>query len=140
MTAYATLRLVHVVVAVLGTGAVAAIAITARTMRHHTGPLTATPIPALATWSTVSLVTMLVTGAWIDLEMHGVFHEALWFRASAISLVATGATVGILRRQIAHARKGQLTTERALARIARLAVVASVLVLAIAVLMERRPT
>lgn len=137
MTLYAAVRLVHVVVAVLGTGSIAAIAVVAR--RLQPAGLAASPLPALARWASVSLAVMLLTGIWIDIEMHGAFHTALWFRASAIGLVLTGATLGVLRRQLTAALRGRLAPERALARVTALAVVASALVLAIVVLMERRP-
>ena len=151
MTIYAILRLVHVVVAVLGTGTIAALAIVARGARRHAGSPQASavagpqaaslgPLPALATWASASLAVMLATGIWIDLEMHGIYHVALWFRASAIGLVVTGALLGILRRQLAGARRGTLALDQALARIAGLAVAASLLVLVIVVLMELRPT
>ncbi len=137
MTLYAAVRLVHVIVAVLGTGSIAAIAIVAR--RAQPAGLAVSPIPALVRWASVSLAVMLLTGIWIDVEMHGAFHQALWFRASAIGLVLTGATLGILRRQLAGGLQGRLAPDRALARVTALAVVASALVLAIVVLMERRP-
>ena len=125
MTLYAAIRLVHVAVAVLGTGAIAAIALVARAARAQPAQLAASPLPALARWGSVSLALMLITGAWIDFEMHGVYDHALWFRASAIGLVLTGATLGILRRQLTRGVRGQLAPERALARVNRLAVVAS---------------
>ena len=140
MTLYAALRVIHVAVAVLGTGSVAAIAIVAAAARTRPAALTASPLPALARWASVSLAVMLITGAWIDLEMHRAYDHALWFRASAIGLVVTGATLGILRRQLGHAAHGRLAPERAAARAAALAVVASALVLAIVVLMDLRPT
>jgi uncharacterized membrane protein len=137
---YAIVRGVHVVVAVLGTGTVGAIAIVALRARRQPAPLASSPLPVLVTWASLSLAVMLVTGIWIDVEMHGVFHTALWFRASAIGLVVTGATLGVLRRQLAAGLRGRLTPDRALSRVATLAVIASTLVLVIVVLMERRPT
>jgi hypothetical protein len=139
MTLYAAVRLVHVVVAVLGTGSIAAIAIVSRQVRAQPAGLVASLLPALVRWASVSLAVMLITGIWIDIEMHGAFRQALWFRGSAIGLVLTGATLGILRRQLADGLRGRLAPERALARVTALAVVASALVLAIVVLMERRP-
>lgn len=139
MMLYAIIRCIHVVVAVLGSGTVAAIAIVARRARRQPAPIASSPLPALAAWASVSLGLLLVTGIWIDIEMHGVFHTALWFRASAIGLVVTGATLGILRRQLTAGLRGQLSPDRALARVATLAVIASSLVLVIVVLMERRP-
>jgi hypothetical protein len=139
MTLYAAVRLVHVVVAVLGTGSIAAIAIVSRQVRAQPAGLVTSPLPALARWASVSLAVMLITGIWIDVEMHGAFRQALWFRGSAIGLVLTGATLGILRRQLADGLRGRLAPERALARVNALAVVASALVLVIVVLMERRP-
>lgn len=139
MTLYASVRLVHVIVAVLGVGSIAAIAIVARQLRAQPAALPASALPALARWATISLAVMLVTGIWIDVELHGAYHHALWFRASAIGLLLTGATLGVLRRQLARGLRGQLAPERALARVTALAVVASALVLVIVVLMERRP-
>jgi hypothetical protein len=140
MMLYAIVRCIHVVVAVLGTGTVSALALVALQARREPTALAGSALPALAIWASVSLGLMLVTGIWIDLEMHGVYHTALWFRGSAIGLVLTGATLGILRRQLAAGRNGRITPQRALTRVATLAVIASVLVLAIVVLMERRPT
>lgn len=138
MTLYVGLRLVHVIVAVLGTGSIAAIAIVARQARAQPGFATS-PLPALARWASISLGLMLITGIWIDFEVRGAYHQTLWFRGSAIGLVLTGATLGILRRQLAHGLRGRLAPERALARVTMLAVVASALVLAIVVLMECKP-
>jgi nitrate/nitrite transporter NarK len=139
MTVYMALRLVHVVVAVLGTGSIAAIAIVARRARAQPAGLLAGPLLALARWASISLAVMLLTGIWIDIELHGAYHQMRWFRGSVIGLVLTGATLGLLRRQIAGALSDRLAPERALARVTALAVVASALVLAIVVLMERRP-
>jgi hypothetical protein len=139
MTLYAVVRLVHVVVAVLGTGSIGAIAIVAHEARAQPAGLRASPLQVLVRWATVSLALMLITGIGIDIEMRGAFHHALWFRGSAIGLVLTGATLGILRRQLAGGLRGRLAPERALARVTRLAVIANALVLAIVVLMERRP-
>ena len=139
MTLYAAVRLVHVIVAVLGTGTIAAIAIVAHKARALPAGLSASPLPALVRWASVSLALMLITGVWIDAEMHGAFHHALWFRGSVIGLVLTGATLVILRRQLAGGLRGRLAPERALVRVTTLAIIASALVLAIVVLMERRP-
>jgi hypothetical protein len=139
MTLYAAVRLVHVIVAVLGTGTIAAIAIVAHKARAQPAGLSASPLPALVRWASVSLVLMLITGIWIDFEMHGVFHHALWFRAAMFGLVLTGGTLAVLRRQLASGLRGRLAPERALFRVTTLAVIASALVLAIVVLMERRP-
>jgi len=140
MMLYAIVRCVHVVVGVLGTGTVSAIALVALQGRRQPAALAGSALPALAIWASVSLGLMLLTGIWIDVEMHGVYHTALWFRASAIGLVLTGATLGVLRRQLAAGLSGRLTPQRSLARVATLAVIASVLVLTIVALMERRPT
>jgi len=129
MTLYAALRLVHVIVAVLGAGSIAAIALVSRKERPR--PLAASSLPTLLAWASGSLAALLITGIWMDVEMRGVLHTALWFRASAIMLVLTGATLGIMRRQLAAG---------AVARVAVLTIIANALVLAIVVLMERRPT
>jgi hypothetical protein len=111
MTVYMALRLVHVVVAVLGTGSIAAIAIVAR--RAQPAGLLAGPLLALARWASISLAVMLLTGIWIDIELHGAYHQMRWFRGSVIGLVLTGATLGLLRRQIAG---GSATGSRPSAR------------------------
>jgi hypothetical protein len=140
MTGYAIAKLIHVAFATLGIGAVAGLAIAARQVKRHPEALATSPLAALARWSSISLGVMLITGIWIDFEMHGAFHEALWFRASGLALVLTGAALGILRRTLGRALGGRLEPARALARIATLAMIACALVLVLVVLMERRPT
>ncbi|HMJ63373.1 MAG TPA: hypothetical protein VK493_16505, partial [Bryobacteraceae bacterium] len=97
---YASLLVIHVIVAVLGVGSIASVAIVAATGRRAGHPSTQVlvTITPLLRYTVFSLAAMLVTGILLDLVAHGAFHESWWFRGSALLLVATGALHGFARR------------------------------------------
>jgi hypothetical protein len=131
----------HVLVAVLGVGSVAAVAIVAGAARRG-GPAAAVVLPWLAPllrYSSFSLATMLVTGVLLDLIAHGAFHERWWLRGSALLLIATGVLLGQARRALRKGLSQQSTGQAALERVERMAYGMCGLVGAIVVLMEVKP-
>jgi hypothetical protein len=95
MNAFGALLTVHVVVAVLGVGALGAVPIAAGAARTAgmagASPFDPRPILArLLGWTRWSFIAMLITGAALDLAADGAFHGLAWFRASAVLLVVGG--------------------------------------------------
>ena len=132
MTAYALVRLAHVVIAVVGLGTITAIAVVARASRG-TPPA---GVGRLAAWATICLALMLATGVTLDLVADRAFDEAWWFRIAVLSMVPAGAALGRIR---GLARRWAAGEPEVGGPIARTAWVASALVAWIAVLMELRP-
>ncbi len=86
----------HVLVAVLGLGSIASVAIiaaTARRSRRGAKEIFSWLGPLLR-YSAISLGAMLVTGILLDLAAQGTFRHYWWFRGSALLLVAIGALHG----------------------------------------------
>jgi heme A synthase len=134
---YTPVLVVHVLVAVLGVGSIASIAVvatTARRMSRGSRDVIAWLRPLLR-YSIFSLAAMLVTGALLDLLVGGAFHDAWWFRGSALLLVATGFLHARARRAI------RLEGDPALAfgRVERIAYGMCALIAAVTVLMETKP-
>ncbi len=137
---YTSVLVLHVVVAVLGIGliaAVAAVAATARPTNPGSGDIPALLTPLLQYFA-FSLATMLVTGILLDVAVGGAFHDFWWFRVSVLLLIVVGALHGQARRAL---RTGQASGSPAVAlgRVGRIASVMCVLVAAIVVLMEAKP-
>jgi hypothetical protein len=132
VTAYAWVRLVHVVIAVVGLGTITAIAVVARAARSEPPA----GVGRLAGAATASLVLMLLSGAALDALADRAFDGLWWFRLAALSMVPAGAAVGRIR---VLARRWAAGQAAAGAAVARTAWVASALVAWIAVLMELRP-
>lgn len=129
MSTYAVVLAIHVIVAVLGAGGVAAVAIVASTARRSPGA--AASLPALLRWSAASLGVMFLSGAALEWTVGGAYHESGWFRGSVVLLVATGALNALARRAL---RRGDPVV-----RVERLAYGMCALVAAIVVLMEVKP-
>jgi hypothetical protein len=126
---YTPLLVVHVVIAVLGVGSLASVAVLAASGRTQL----LTSIPPLLRYSAISLGAMLITGILLDIAARGALHQAWWFRGSAVLLIATGALHGMARRTIRHSGDGSLR------RLARIAYGMCGLVAAITILMEVKP-
>jgi hypothetical protein len=137
---YPSLLALHVVVAVLGLGLIAAVAVVAATARRAGRGLTdvAAWLTPLLRFSAISLGVMLATGALLDFAVGGAFNQRWWFRGSALLLVATG---------VLHARaRSALRTvpasgggDAALRRVERIAYGMCLLIAVIVVLMEAKP-
>jgi hypothetical protein len=136
MSAFAWLRLAHVLSAVLGAGSVGAVAISAHAA-SRAGSLRATPIVPLLRLTSIGFAATLLTGGALDFATGGAFHEHWWFRLAGLSLIVAGALLGVLRRRARRALAGD--RETSLAGLAGLAYGASALVAWITVLMELRP-
>jgi hypothetical protein len=135
------LLVIHVLVAVLGLGSTASVAVVAATARKVGRG--STDIPAwlrpLLRYSSISLAAMLVTGVLMDIAASGAFHDWWWFRGSALLLVATG----VLNAQARRAVRGTLAigegADAVLRRVERIAYAMCALIAATTVLMELRP-
>jgi hypothetical protein len=138
MTLAIVLRLVHVLAAVLGTGAVATVAITARAAERTASPEATATFLSVARWAGAGLGLVFVTGAGIDFAVGGLHHAAGWFRASGILVLVAGAVLARARwlaRAVTDARRdrAQLRT------VTLLSWSACAIVAAVVVLMELRP-
>jgi hypothetical protein len=138
---YISVLVVHVLVAVLGLGSIASVAIVAATAgRLERGPTAAlTWLGPLLRYSGFSLAAMLATGILLGITSAGAVHEAWWFRGSALLLVLTGALHGRARRAVRRGLASEGDGELAMRRVARLAYGMCALVAVIAVLMEVKP-
>lgn len=101
MSGYGWVLSLHVIVAVLGVGQLAALAVTA-------GKAEALALFPLVRNARLALVTMFVTGAALDFMSGGAFHERLWFRGSVILLVITGVLSWRAQKAARAARPGQV--------------------------------
>src|SRR5215475_5623594 len=94
---YNSLLAVHVLVAVLGLGSIASIAIVtaiARRAGRDTKDVALWAAPLLR-YSALSLATMLVTGVLLDLTVAGALSRTWWFRVSVLLILATGGLHGL---------------------------------------------
>jgi hypothetical protein len=138
---YTSVLVAHVLVAVLGVGSVASIAIVTATAgkagRRAAEALTW--LGPLLRYSAFSLGAMLATGILLGVASAGAVHEAWWFRGSALLLVLTGALHGGARRAVRLGLTSAADSDVAVRRVARLAYVMCALIAVIAVLMEVKP-
>ena len=135
MNAYAYFRLAHVVCAVLGLGLLLATALLSRSERA-TAP---GELLVLSRWSSVGLVVMLLTGIAMNVSAKGMYGQQPWFGLSVVSLVVTGAVVGITRRRIRKWIAGDVDPSLARRFIGRASWIACGLIAWITVLMELKP-
>jgi hypothetical protein len=135
---YVPALVVHVVVAVLGLGQLAATGIVAGSLRRHGLTAATSPLRQLVLLSGISLAILLVTGVIMDVAAGGAFHAQWWFRGSALLLIATGATHARTRRAVRVALVEQ-HAPRALRSVERLSYAMCGLVATITVLMELKP-
>jgi hypothetical protein len=135
MNAYAYFRLAHVICAVLGLGLLFATALLSRSER------TTTPgeLLVLSRWSSIGLIVMLLTGIGMNVSAKGLYGKQAWFGLSVLSLVATGAVVGIARRRIRKWMSGDVEAAPARRFVGRAAWLACGLVVWITILMELKP-
>jgi len=129
----------HVLVATLGLGSIAAVAIVAATARRvergSTGALIW--IGPLLRCSALSLAAMMATGILLDRTVAGAFSAAWWFRGAALLLVATGVLQAQARRAV---RRGIAKEDAGVLRIVeRIAYGMCALIAVIAALMEVKP-
>jgi uncharacterized membrane protein len=138
---YIPVLVMHVLVAVLGLGSIASVAVVASTARRAgrgSRDVSAWLGPLLR-YSAFSLAAMLVTGVLLDFAAGGAFHEAWWFRGSALLLVATGVLHGQARRAFRSAGASKDDPDAVLRRVERIAYGMCALIAAITVLMEVKP-
>jgi hypothetical protein len=144
MSVYSLVAALHVVVAILGVGPLAAL--TLMTRRPPLTPGGARPLPPeaalraflrLLRLSQVSLGVMLATGAALIALVHGAYGHQRWMMLSVALFLLLGAGTGLVQRQLkrALAVADVLPVEQA----HRMLVALCVLVVLIAWLMEAKP-
>ena len=84
MTPYGVLLSVHVVVAILGLGQLAALGVLAGNTERSRA------LGSLVRNSRIALVLMFTTGAALDFTAGGAWHELWWFRGSALLMLVLG--------------------------------------------------
>jgi hypothetical protein len=131
----------HVLVAVLGLGSIASVAVVAATGRRVGRASTEVLawIGPLLRYSAFSLAAMLVTGALLDFIVGGAFSAKWWFRVSALLLVATGVLHGLARRAIRSGLASDGDRDAVVRRVERIAFGMCALIAVITVLMEAKP-
>jgi hypothetical protein len=92
---YVVAQLLHVLAGVLIIGLVGAVPLTARLARTSSVQLTGTEriLGALLRALQVGVVTMLLTGALLDILAAGAFHRTAWFKASVALLALIGVSL-----------------------------------------------
>lgn len=138
---YWPVLVLHVLVAVLGLGSTASVAIVATTARKTGRGATdvVAAVRPLLRYSALSLAAMLVTGLLLDLAMNGAFHNWWWFRASVLLLVVTGALHGQASRAVRSELVSNDRTDAVLRKVERLSYTSCALIGMITVLMELKP-
>ena len=138
---YISILVAHVIIAVLGLGSIASVAILAATARRAgRGSQGASVwLCPLLRCSALSLAAMLATGVLMDLMVGGEFRAAWWFRGSALLLVATGVLQTLARRAIRRELVNEDDGAVVLRRVERTAYGMCALIGVIAVLMEVKP-
>jgi uncharacterized membrane protein len=136
---YTPILVTHVLIAVLGLGSIASVALLAAGARRDGNSVEASrSIGLLLRYSAFSLATMLITGILLDLASGGAFREAWWFRGSAILLLATGVLLGQARRALRSVGREE-GGKVILRRVERIAYGMCAFLAAITVLMEVKP-
>ena len=138
---YTPILTAHVLVAVLGLGSIASVALlAAKARKSGRGASDVSPwIGPLLRYSAFCLATMLITGVLLDLAAGGAFRGAWWFRGSAVLLFVTGALHGQARRALRSERAKEGGGDVILRRVERSAYGMCALLGAITVLMEVKP-
>ena len=138
---YTPVLVVHVLVAVLGLGSIASVAIVAAAARRSGRCLTevAEWLGPLLRWSAISLAIMLITGVVLDAAAGGAFRKSWWFRGSGLLLLATGALHGQARRAVRRGSTRKDDSDILLRRVSRIGYGMCALIAAITVLMEVKP-
>ncbi|NVB84825.1 MAG: hypothetical protein HOV81_41025 [Kofleriaceae bacterium] len=132
MTAYALVKLAHVMIAVLAMGLVTAGAILSRAA-SGIPPTALRPVVRLAM---VGILLMLASGVLLDYLLAGALHAATWFRIGMAWTVAAGVAIGYSLRVMARAT---VDSERARRRLQIASWVAFVCIAATAAVMVRKP-
>ena len=138
---FTSLLVTHVLVAVLGLGSIASVAIVAATTRRAARGSTGASVwlGPLLRCSALSLAAMLATGLLLDLTVAGAFSAAWWFRGSALLIVATGVLQAQARRALRRGLPNEDFGETVLRRVEWIAYGMWALIAVIVVLMEVKP-
>jgi hypothetical protein len=145
MILYSVTIVLHVVVAVLGVGLIAAVPIAARLARRdRIAPGASYALfEALLRSTQVSLAIMFLTGALLDYAAGGAFHGTGWFKASVALFFFLGFSHARARATLRKGPASDLMSDAAgaetLARVERWGWVMCGTVAAIAALMEAKP-
>jgi hypothetical protein len=134
MTAYAFVKLVHVMTAVVAMGLVTAAVILARA----SADISAAALRPIVRAAAAGLLLMVVTGGLMDYLVAGAWHGTKFFRIGAGWTLATGACLGYSQSTLARARAGKLDAERARRRLLIASSIALACVVATVGVMVRR--
>jgi hypothetical protein len=131
----------HVLIAVLGLGSIASVAIVSATARRvgrsSTGVLPW--IGSLLRYATFSLAAVLTTGVLLDLTAGGAFRATWWLRGSALLLVASGLLLARARRAVRRGLAKEDDSDLVLRRVERIGYGMCALIAIIVVLMLLKP-
>ena len=141
MNGYTAVVALHVIVAVLGTGQIGAIAISTYAARRAGLSLTQIRswLQPLLTTSRASLVLLLLSGIVLDAMLNGAYHHTWWFRISGLLLIGMGVAHGWARSSLVKGERGEIDGSFALRRVERTGWAMSCVVALIATLMEVKP-
>jgi len=131
----------HVLIAVLGLGSIASLAIVSATARK-VGRSSAAVLPLLGPllrYGAFSLAAMLGTGILLDITAGGAFRASWWLRGSALLLVASGLLHAGVRRAVRRGLAGEDDGDLILRRVERIAYGMCALIAIIVVLMLVKP-
>jgi hypothetical protein len=99
-SSYTLAVVIHVIVAVLGTGAISAVAVILATQRH--GPLPVALVRPLLRWVRINLGLLVLTGIWMDVATHGALHSLWWVRGSFLLVIGIFVLLRLAERMSAR--------------------------------------
>jgi hypothetical protein len=140
MNLHTPVLIAHVLIAVLGLGSIASLAIVSATARNLGRSSAALPwLGPLFRYGTFSLAAVLGTGILLDIIAGGAFRASWWLRGSALLLVACGLLQAAARRAVRRGLAREDDSDLILQRVERIAYGMCALIGIIVVLMLVKP-
>jgi hypothetical protein len=87
MSAYAIVRALHVITAVITGGLFAAIPIAAGWAKRTRSPRAEELFAPLFLYTRLGLVILFLSAITLEILAHGIFHTMMWFRASGVLVI-----------------------------------------------------
>jgi hypothetical protein len=99
----------HVIIAVLGSGQIGAIAVMLIVARRNQTPLATleSTLAPLLRLMRVSLGLLVLTGVWMDVAANGALHSLWWVRVSFVLVVVAFALVRRMTAGLARGRRDE---------------------------------